>query len=209
MNALPDSQPLREAASLACKDDFRREASQRLRLVSCDEVRAWSARICEHIEAAPVFQRARTVGFFCALPREPDVMALQQTPHGRHITWLLPFRDARQPDYAWCLHPPGTPLAPGPEGVMQPAQPTPGDPGTMDLCLVPGRAFDGRGVRLGRGGGHYDRLLAQAGGLLVGVAFARQHFDQLPAEPHDLAMHALVSEHGWINLPPLSHKTDT
>ena len=61
------------------------------------------------------------------------------------------------------------------------------------MILVPGLAFDLRGGRLGRGRGYYDRFLAGATGLRVGVCFEDQIVADVPLEPHDLRMDFVVT----------------
>jgi phosphomannomutase len=72
------------------------------------------------------------------------------------------------------------------------------DPTAVDVALVPGLAFDRNGMRLGRGGGHYDRLLPalRPDALVVGVSAEALLVDQLPAEAHDVRMTHLVTEAG-------------
>lgn len=74
------------------------------------------------------------------------------------------------------------------------------DPGDLGAVLVPGRVFDRAGYRLGRGGGHYDRLLARlaTGTPAVGVTCAARIVDRLPREPHDIPMSHLATEHGVV-----------
>jgi len=81
------------------------------------------------------------------------------------------------------------------------AEPAPGLQALKELpddaiWLVPGVGFEpGRGVRLGRGGGFYDRLLDRyPWGCRVGVAWELQLQPQLPAEEHDKSMDAVVTE---------------
>lgn len=71
-------------------------------------------------------------------------------------------------------------------------------PTDVDVVLVPARAFDRDGFRLGRGGGHYDRLLPQLrpGVPVVGVTCTARIVDRLPREPHDVPMTHLADEHG-------------
>lgn len=66
--------------------------------------------------------------------------------------------------------------------------------GSGTLWLVPGVAFDRAGRRLGRGGGHYDRLLAGGRGPRVGVAYDWQIVPVVPCEPHDVRMHWVVTD---------------
>lgn len=62
-------------------------------------------------------------------------------------------------------------------------------PRDLDAVLVPGRAFDAKGARLGRGKGFYDALLGKlrpdARRATVGVCFREQVVDCIPEEPHD------------------------
>jgi 5-formyltetrahydrofolate cyclo-ligase len=71
---------------------------------------------------------------------------------------------------------------------------------TLDLMILPLLGFDRMGHRLGNGGGYYDRALAGArrGGrpLLVGYAYAAQKTAEVPAEPWDVRLDAVVTERG-------------
>ncbi|OYR21104.1 5-formyltetrahydrofolate cyclo-ligase [Brucella thiophenivorans] len=69
------------------------------------------------------------------------------------------------------------------------------------ILLMPLAGFDKRGHRLGYGAGHYDRALARfrAQGLeplLVGMAFDCQEVPYVPNEPHDIALHHILTETG-------------
>jgi 5-formyltetrahydrofolate cyclo-ligase len=61
---------------------------------------------------------------------------------------------------------------------------------------VPGVLFARNGARLGRGGGHYDRLLARAapGALRIGICYADRLRDALPVDPHDAFVDIIVTE---------------
>ena len=74
----------------------------------------------------------------------------------------------------------------------------------IDVFLVPGLAFDRRGYRLGRGGGFYDRVLSQSGGIKIGIASSLQLSRQdIPAEEHDIKMDIVVTESYFF--VPLKH----
>lgn len=84
-------------------------------------------------------------------------------------------------------------------GFDQPAEHLPHvDPFDFDVLLVPGRLFDRHGVRLGRGGGHYDRLLSRLrpGAAVVGVTVDERVVPRLPTERHDRAMTHLATQSG-------------
>ncbi|WP_421404342.1 5-formyltetrahydrofolate cyclo-ligase [Agrobacterium fabrum] len=78
-----------------------------------------------------------------------------------------------------------------------------------DILLVPLSVFDGRGQRIGYGAGHYDRAIARlhAKGhqpVLIGIAFDCQEVPSVPAEPHDVPLHAILTESGlrWFSAQP-------
>ncbi len=68
----------------------------------------------------------------------------------------------------------------------------------MDLVLVPGRAFDRAGRRLGRGGGYYDRLLSplflqKRRPILMGIALPEQVVALVPCEEHDVTVDLILT----------------
>lgn len=69
------------------------------------------------------------------------------------------------------------------------------EPEQIDWVLVPGLAFDARGYRIGRGAGHYDRLLPRLRRTSPrwALAFDCQLVDALPVESHDVALDGVVS----------------
>ena len=74
-----------------------------------------------------------------------------------------------------------------------------------ELLLVPLSAFDAAGNRIGYGAGHYDRAIARlrAKGMrprLVGIAFSCQEVEEVPAEPHDVPLDAILTEDGLRQL---------
>lgn len=67
-----------------------------------------------------------------------------------------------------------------------------------DLIVTPLLAFDAFGQRLGQGGGYYDRTFAaRPGAARVGLAWAAQELDRLPAEVHDIPLHGVLTEVGY------------
>ena len=90
----------------------------------------------------------------------------------------------------------GDALLRGPLGILEPspqaAEVIP------DIVLVPLAAFDRSGHRIGYGAGHYDRSLAQLRGsgkiLAIGLAFAVQQIEAVPALPHDVALDYVLTE---------------
>ncbi|WP_421589869.1 5-formyltetrahydrofolate cyclo-ligase [Shinella sp. M27] len=88
----------------------------------------------------------------------------------------------------------------------------PGDEAAVlepDILLVPLSAFDRAGHRIGYGAGHYDRAIdrLKAKGRtpkLIGIAFDCQEVASVPAEPHDVALDAILTESGFRLFQPVS-----
>ncbi len=118
---------------------------------------------------------------------------------GRRV--LLPVTVGAAP-LDWAVFGGRDTLGPGPHGLLEPTGPRlgPGAVATAALVLVPALAADRRGVRLGRGGGHYDRSLALAGPgpRLVALVADDGLVDELPVEPHDIAVHAVWRPRGGV-----------
>ena len=96
-------------------------------------------------------------------------------------------------------------LTPGPRQLLEPSGPRLGVDGiaSADLVLVPALAVDRSGMRLGRGGGSYDRALARAGSgppLIIALLHDGELVDAVPAEPHDRPVHGVITPRGGLTL---------
>ena len=92
------------------------------------------------------------------------------------------------------------PLASAGRGLQQPAGPDLGREAlaAAQIVLVPALAVDRRGVRLGRGGGSYDRALPRARGLTIALLHDGELVDALPSEPHDIRVDAAMTPSGGV-----------
>lgn len=87
-------------------------------------------------------------------------------------------------------------LVVGAFGILEPAQDGPNQlpKDFSSAVIVPGVAFDRSGRRLGRGKGFYDRFLMDFKGIKIGVCQSYRVLEELPVEPHDVAMDYVVTE---------------
>lgn len=71
-----------------------------------------------------------------------------------------------------------------------------------DLVIVPLVAFDRSGMRLGQGGGYFDRTIAVLQSrrrvFTLGLAYAGQGVARVPAEGHDRPLDAILTEIEYI-----------
>lgn len=92
---------------------------------------------------------------------------------------------------------PGDPLEDGPFGTRHPGHGSEScDP---DVIVAPLLAFDAMLMRLGQGGGYYDRAFARYDkALRIGLAWSVQEMERVPADPWDVPLHAVITERSLI-----------
>lgn len=158
-----------------------------------------SAAIQAFVEALPAYQAATTIHCFLAIRSEVETRPLIAAALALGKAVAVPMIDPQgKLQHSWIdsLHPQA--LTSGALGIAQPLRLRPAYPGDWQITLAPLLAFDRAGYRLGYGKGYYDRLLAEAGGLAVGLAFACQELPTLPRAPHDHPLDLIVTEEGLI-----------
>lgn len=98
----------------------------------------------------------------------------------------------------------GDPLSANQFSILEPqSQAKKISPEELDLVIVPLIAFDNRGIRLGTGGGYYDRTFSFLYGraikkpLLIGLGFSAQQCESnLPSDHWDIPLDAVLTEKG-------------
>lgn len=182
------------SASAAQKRTIRAEMRARLGAMSTAERQAASGAIRDALRAW--LGGARSVVMFAPMPTEPDVMPLAQELLDRGVVVGFPRVDWESGEMVARVVRTLAELEVSRGGVREPSA----DAAVLrapDAVLVPGVAFDDRGMRLGRGGGHYDRYLSGIGGARTcGVAFGVQRVERLPRDAWDVSVRALVTERG-------------
>ena len=149
-----------------------------------------SAAVCAQLAGFLRAQGWRTVLAYRALPGEPDLGAL--AGEFRLLTTRARFKARRLSLHAW-----EHATEPSVFGALQPPADSPElTREVVEAVLLPGLAYDRAGVRLGYGGGFYDRLLADWGVPTVGVTRAALLVPALPREPHDIPVDFVATEEG-------------
>lgn len=129
------------------------------------------------------------------LPGESDLRPVMQALHADGLCIALPEVTAKRRPLTFRLWQPDCVMQPGHHGTCHPE----GPPVQPDVVCVPLLAFDRRGMRLGYGGGYYDRTLAalpRARAMGFGLSF--QEVTCIPTGLYDVALPAIVTERELI-----------
>jgi 5-formyltetrahydrofolate cyclo-ligase len=197
---VPDPQtPRKPAQKLALRDQLLTTRRRRSLLESGAAARA----LAGHLLATPEVRRAATVTAYVSMPGEPGTGDLLDALRdgGRRVLLPVVLPDL---DLDWAVYAGERSLRSAGRGMLEPDGPTLGVDAVAgaDVVLVPGLAVARDGLRLGRGGGCYDRALAR---VPVGTfTCVLLHDDEVgvdvPAEPHDRRVLAAATPGGVIRL---------
>ena len=152
------------------------------------------------LAAMAVFQTAAVILAYLPLPDEVDLRPSMQR-------WMNEGRQVCVPCVDWETSIMGCSslaslaeqaLQPDRHGLRVPRDPQPVSCEAIDVVIVPGVAFDAAGGRLGRGGGFYDRFLAEVAAVAIGVALPGHLVDEVPREDHDRLVSAVATADGLL-----------
>lgn len=195
----------------AVKATLRRLHRQRRKDRSAGERGLAADLLARLLLEMPAIRAARCVAAYASLPAEPGTGPLREALRARGVRVLLPIvlgtGTRTELDLDWAEDD-GEDAPSGGMGGPEPAGPRLGRRaiGDADVVVTPALAIDRVGYRLGMGGGCYDRALPRtaAGALRLAVV----HDDELlldrelPAEPHDIPVDAVLTPSRWIYFSP-------
>ena len=181
----------------------RREARLAMEGLSLGQAAEDSQAVCRLILESTSWQEAGQAMLYMPISGEIDVKALIENGLETGKTIALPRFSVEKNGYGACAIANLGDLVPGKFGIPEPS---PGsqkmDTKQLDLAIVGGVAFAGLGGRLGRGGGFFDRLLADIPAKICGVCFDQQVYPDVPLERHDVKMDIIATPSGWLIPPP-------
>jgi len=182
-----------EAAKRALRDQLV-TARGRLPLA---ELGARAHAVADLLLAAPEVRRAATVAAYVSVGREPGTGALLDALVAAGKRVVLPLLQPDN-DLDWAAYSGADSLVPAGRGLLEPLGPALGAEAvaTADAVIVPGLAVDRTGLRLGRGGGSYDRALGRVpvGTFTCVVLNDEEVLASVPAADHDRRVTAVVTE---------------
>ncbi len=175
------------------KDMLRRHYLAQRQSLSPEQRLLFNQAICQH--STQIINNYENIAGYVSINGEVDIIAIMHYIIENDKHYCLPYTAGKQQMSFRHWHP-DLPLAPDSNNIPAPTS----DKNTIpDLIFLPLLAFDHQGYRLGYGGGYYDHTLAKPEynqAFRVGVAYACQQTEHLPSEPHDVRLHAIVTELG-------------
>jgi 5-formyltetrahydrofolate cyclo-ligase len=155
--------------------------------------------LADHLMEAPELRHAATVAAYVSVSSEPGTGPLLDRLHYSGKRVILPLLRADN-DLDWGLYDGPDGLRTARRGLLEPAGPPLGPESltTADVVLVPGIAVSSDGLRLGRGGGSYDRALARVpdGTFVCVLLNSEEVMDSVPRDSHDRSVTAVATEEG-------------
>lgn len=157
-------------------------------------------RLAFHALPSPVralLAGRQTIALYAPVNDEAPALRLAESLIAEGKTLCLPRAVDRMGTMEFRAWSPGEPLEDGPFGTRNPSQ-------EASLChpdaiIAPLLAFDARLMRLGQGGGYYDRAFARyEHALRIGLAWSVQEVDTVPADPWDMPLHLVITERSLI-----------
>ncbi len=177
---------------MTSKDEVRRLSLRKRRSMSERERKDNSLLICENLIMMPQIEQANTVMLYAPMQDEADVWLAIDGLLERGKCVVLPYvRNGQMQVAEYCAD---DILTSDRHGILEPDPQYTQPAEQIDVAIVPGVAFCEDGTRLGMGGGMYDRFLETLDCLKIGACFELQLAPQLPREPHDVPMDAIITE---------------
>lgn len=161
-----------------------------------------SRALCGHILHSELYRNARVIGGYMPLPREADVTAVLEDALCSGRILALPLC-GEAPEMTLRRVGSMEELVPGAYGIWEPREDTEIiSVDALDLLLVPLEGIDPTGMRLGKGGGYYDRLLADAAVTTLGCALSWQWTERVPVQAWDRPLKGCADRDGILMFPP-------
>jgi len=171
------------------KELLRKEIRTKINQLSGEEKSFQSSQIFDALERLPEFRRANIILMYWSLPNEVSThdfiekwsvlkTILLPCVEDNHLV-LKHYKD-------------NSCLSVGRFNICEPATEEFLDYSKIDLCIIPGLAFDKHGNRLGKGKGFYDIFLSNIKAVKIGVCFDVQLVDNVPHDDWDRKMDLIL-----------------
>ena len=176
------------------KAQLRKQIIDEISALPDDYVFTSNKGLLQQVMSLEEFAAARNIMMYYSVKREPGTQGIAESALSMGKTVAFPFcfrggiMQARAITSLSEMRPAMLGIPAPPDAAREIAA------SELDLIIVPALAYDGRGYRIGYGGGYYDRYLQDVRAFTVGLARERLMKDKLLVEPHDIAVKCIVTE---------------
>ena len=178
------------------KNNLRVQMLDEIASLPDDYIAASDSGIFIQVTTQKEFMEARNIMLYHSVKREPDTLKIAKLAFSMGKTVSFPQCLKNGIMHARAVHSLDE-LVPAVLGIPAPSETARLiEPSELDLIIVPAITYDRAGYRLGYGGGYYDRYLTVTAAFKLGLARERVIQDELPVEPHDIAVNAVTTELG-------------
>jgi 5-formyltetrahydrofolate cyclo-ligase len=181
------------------KKRLRREAKEIIGSFPPDALGEASRKITEQVLSSPLYRQAASIFVYVSTEREPDTHALiEDAWRAGKMVYVPKCCGQGRMDAVRVLG--WHDLVPGTYGIPEPVN-APADASfpDIDLAVVPCVRATADGKRLGHGAGYYDRFLRAHPMPCLCLCFHALLSDDLPTEPSDVPMSAVITEEGTFS----------
>jgi 5-formyltetrahydrofolate cyclo-ligase len=180
------------------KNSVRQVLRQRKEAMVPEERLEKSKGICNHLMR--LIQEGVTVMVYTSKEKEVNTSSLITTLFERRNPVIVPIIVKEDLSLRLSYLRDFSVLVPSTFGVPEPiGNEIPATGENVDTIILPMLGFDRTGRRMGYGAGYYDRFLAKNPHVRkIGIAFACQEYDNLPADEYDIPMDSIITEEGIV-----------
>jgi 5-formyltetrahydrofolate cyclo-ligase len=196
---------LSDPTSAAARKPLRAALRSRRRAVPAAERARTAQLVARNIGRMLQLRRGSRVAVYASLPEELDTAPLIALARRRGWIVYLPRIDHRRRGRRMQFVQMGSRQRSNRLGIAEPQGSRTLAARRLDLVFLPILGFDARGVRLGTGGGYYDRAFAFRrwrsawhAPRLIGIAYSFQQVERITPAAHDVLLDAVVTERGVL-----------
>ncbi|MCU7495618.1 MAG: 5-formyltetrahydrofolate cyclo-ligase [Ignavibacteria bacterium] len=186
--------------TLIPKSEARKKVLEIRHNLSPAEISLRTERIIGRLQNTDEFNYAKKVHIYISgRPGEVDTRKIIDLAIGRGKEVVIPKFNKESKSFRRGQFTGWNEVEQNSEGYWEPRISSGEELDDIDLFIVPAVAISRSGQRVGRGGGHYDRLLSKTFAPKLVTAFEFQVFDYIESDPHDVRIDKIVTELRIIN----------
>jgi 5-formyltetrahydrofolate cyclo-ligase len=181
------------------KQTMRRQMRERRRRLREEQIVAAGRTVARELQRLSCYRSCDAIYSYVATQNEVPTRDLWDVAWAGGVPLFLPRLVDGELRFA--PYEAGDPLHCGAFGILEPQTPVENAVNARrPLVLLPLLAWNARGTRLGRGGGHYDRAASDwpDGTVRIGLGYTFQRCPHLPREPWDAPVDLVITERGVV-----------